>query len=256
MAIYKTKSRLAYSNIREFILMAGESLGKIQSQPKDGLAVYGAPAMGLLLASVDAMGSFYDDQLKFRLLPGNDKINGLQKDEVKDHFKRISKKFPQLFDERDVDRYFRLRNDILHNAVVGSDYELILGDITNPILIDKNGSAATNPKIQVNLQALLCAVKQVREQFEEDFEHEDAGYRNHIPSTVTGSTQQDKVIQRNNERTYSDKNLEKLHETVLSLAELVHKNPVRDGKKQKEINGKISSLQQLSNTIIATYNKK
>ena len=247
MAIHKNKSRLAYANISEFIKVAKDSLSQIKSNTKDGNCVYGAPAFALLLASIDAMGAFYDRRLRLKELPSFKKING-ELGACKSHFEKIQTLNPDLLEVSDAASLYSLRNDILHNAVIGSDYILTLGDNQTPLFKDNNIG-----KTEICLERLYYIVNEVYKNFVEDYKHLDPGFNSHLPSIDTAHTASDMVCSEPVKIRQNDANLDKISNLIQELTTEIHAAGIRDQAKQKSINGLLNRLTKVSNDIVDTY---
>lgn len=248
MAIHKTKSRLAYTNIKEFLTIAKQSIDLEKSPTKKGGAIYGAPALALLLASLDAIGAFYDRRLQLKELPTIKKKN--EPGACLNHFEKIQAIHSDLLEKTDAKVLYSLRNDILHSALISPDYVLIVGDDTGS-LFQKNA----NSKTEINLIKLHSIVKEIFKNYETDLEQIDPGYRNHTPSTLTGNSTSDQDCIATSVR-QADANLDKLQSLLELLTDKIRSAGINNRRELAEINKLLNLLQCVSKSIVNRYGSK
>ena len=248
MAIHKTKSRLAYTNITEFLTIAKKSIDLEKSPTNNGAARYGAPALALLLASLDAIGAFYDKRLRLKELPTIKKKN--EPGACLNHFEKIQAIHSDLLEKTDVKVLYGIRNDILHSALISPDYLLIVGDENMPLLQNN-----ANSKTEINLIKLNSIVKEVYNNYEIDLEQIDPGYRSHTPSTSTGNVTPDQDCLETSVR-QNDANLDNLQSLLESLTTNIRSAGINNHRKLADINRLLNQLQSVSKNIVNRYGKK
>lgn len=139
VALHPDEVSMLRESLPEYLTLANLGLGT--TKPDGGILGY--PTTQLLMAVVDAIGSYYREDPKYRV-----RVDGVDR-EIKttsDHiFILNSDYFGFDFTEDQLrDIYQLCRSPLTHNAVVGNGHVLVIGRTTDPAFEFKDGVVVTS----------------------------------------------------------------------------------------------------------------